>query len=107
MGHKRALRVGWISVALLIGMLLGLGTATVKVPGEESLPGMRQVQELMEANRLEKSQEGMAMSQVLSVDYRMADRSLVVREQVDFFLTPALLVQEAISDDVVLTYPEE
>lgn len=40
-------------------------------------------------------------------DSRMADLSLMMREQVDFLLTPALLVQEAISDDIVLTYPEE
>jgi hypothetical protein len=36
-----------------------------------------------------------------------ADRSVLTREQVDFLLTPALLVQEAVSEDVVLTYPEE
>ena len=37
----------------------------------------------------------------------MADLSLATRESVDFLLTPALLVQEAVSDGVVLTYPEE
>jgi hypothetical protein len=41
------------------------------------------------------------------VPFRMFDTSLGVREQVDFLLTPALLVQEAVSDGVVLTYPEE
>jgi len=43
----------------------------------------------------------------LRMNSRMVDTSLEVREQVDFLLTPALLVQEAISDGVVLTYPEE
>ena len=33
--------------------------------------------------------------------------SLEMRENVDFLLTPALLVQQAISDDVIITYPEE
>jgi len=33
--------------------------------------------------------------------------SLEMKENVDFLLTPALLVQEAISDDVVVTYPTE
>lgn len=33
--------------------------------------------------------------------------SLEMKENVDFLLTPALLVQEAISDDVVITYPSE
>jgi len=33
--------------------------------------------------------------------------SLEMKENADFFLTPALLVQEAISDDVIITYPTE
>jgi hypothetical protein len=33
--------------------------------------------------------------------------SLEMKENVDFFLTPALLVQEAISDDIIITYPTE
>jgi len=37
----------------------------------------------------------------------LTDLSLAVRECDDFLLTPALLVQEAVSDDVILTYPEE
>jgi hypothetical protein len=35
------------------------------------------------------------------------DSSLRSKEAVDFLLSPALLVQEALSDDVVLTYPTE
>ena len=33
--------------------------------------------------------------------------SLEMKENVDFLLTPALLVQEAISEDIVVTYPTE
>jgi len=33
--------------------------------------------------------------------------SLEMKENVDFLLTPALLVQEAISDDIIITYPSE
>ena len=33
--------------------------------------------------------------------------SLEMKENADFFLTPALLVQEAICDDIVITYPTE
>jgi hypothetical protein len=33
--------------------------------------------------------------------------SLEMKEDVDFLLTPALLVQEALSDDIVITYPTE
>jgi len=33
--------------------------------------------------------------------------SLEMKENVDFLLTPALLVQEAMSEDVIVTYPSE
>ena len=33
--------------------------------------------------------------------------SLEMKENVDFLLTPALLVQEAISEGVIITYPSE
>lgn len=33
--------------------------------------------------------------------------SIEMKENVDFLLTPALLVQESISKDVVITYPSE
>jgi hypothetical protein len=33
--------------------------------------------------------------------------SLEMKENADFLLTPALLVQEALSDDIVITYPTE
>jgi hypothetical protein len=32
---------------------------------------------------------------------------LEMKEHVDFLLTPALLVQEAISEDIIITYPTE
>lgn len=40
-------------------------------------------------------------------DRQLADECFMLREQADFLLTPALLIQEAMCDDVVLTYPEE
>ena len=33
--------------------------------------------------------------------------SLEMKENVDFLLTPALLMQEAVSDDLIITYPSE
>jgi hypothetical protein len=33
--------------------------------------------------------------------------SLEMKENVDFVLTPALLMQEAISDEIIITYPTE
>jgi hypothetical protein len=41
------------------------------------------------------------------VSVRRKDLSLTGREHNDFLLTPALLVQEAVSEGVILTYPEE
>ncbi|MDR1382867.1 MAG: hypothetical protein LBJ67_03325 [Planctomycetaceae bacterium] len=35
------------------------------------------------------------------------DPSLEMCENVDFLLTPAILVQESITEGVILTYPEE
>ena len=35
------------------------------------------------------------------------ESSLIMKENVDFLLTPALLVQEAISDHIIITYPSE
>jgi hypothetical protein len=37
----------------------------------------------------------------------MSDSSLEMRENVDFLLTPAILVQECISEDVIIVYPED
>ncbi len=90
---------------VLMYVLLGMGAAKIPDPGMP--PGLRRVHEMIDANGLDTRQTAPIMNQVLNVSYRMADLSLAVREQVDFLLTPALLVQEAMSDNVVLTYPEE
>ena len=45
--------------------------------------------------------------QVLSAATQSFVPSLEMRENVDFLLTPALLVQEAMSADIVVTYPSE
>ena len=37
----------------------------------------------------------------------LSSPSLKMKENVDFFLTPALLVQECISENVIITYPGE
>ncbi len=52
-------------------------------------------------------ERAIASRQVFGVNYFMREASLETREQDDFLLTAALLVQEAVSDGVVLTYPEE
>jgi len=37
----------------------------------------------------------------------LSSPSLQMKENVDFFLTPALLVQESISENVIISYPGE
>ncbi len=45
--------------------------------------------------------------QVLGVATQVFEPSLEMKENVDFLLTPALLLQEAMSEDILLTYPSE
>jgi len=91
-------RMRWVLLVVPMGVLLGLGMGAGEASDEGMPPGLRQLEEEMKAGR------GPGL---LNVSYPMADLSLAVRERVDFLLTPALLVQEAVSDDVVSTYPEE
>lgn len=45
--------------------------------------------------------------QILTAAMRVFEPSLEMKENVVFLLTPALLVQEAVSQDVIVTYPSE
>ncbi len=58
-------------------------------------------------NAIDNPEQWLAINAAMSFDYRMADLSIYTSEQVEFLLTPALLVQELQCEDVVLTYPEE
>jgi len=95
----------WIVRAALFGVLacvlLCLGMGAVKAPNREMRPGLRR---LMEAST---DEERVTVRRGLQINYTEQDWSLDEREQMDFLLTPALLVQEAISDGIILTYPEE
>lgn len=95
----------WIVRAVLFIMLmcvlLCLGMGAAKAPDREMPPGMRK---LMDMPTVE---ERLTAMRNLHINFTAEDSSLDLREQMDFLLTPALLVQEAVSDGVVLTYPEE
>lgn len=63
-----------------------------------------------DANRViatESQKQAMAKQIVSRQSMSNFESSVEMKENVDFLLTPALLVQEAISDDVILTYPSE
>lgn len=100
MRNGEILKVQWVLLVVLIVVLSGLVMAVVRAADPAAPSGL---QRLLDAPREEKAD----VLRMLGMHPRMADISLAVREQVDFLLTPALLVQEAISEDVVLTYPEE
>ena len=92
-------RWGLIIVATCLLLYLAMDSGKADLP-----PGW---QRMMDAKRLGVEERVKAQQAVLRTNYHMADISLAIREQVDFLLTPALLVQEAVSDDVILTFPEE
>jgi hypothetical protein len=45
--------------------------------------------------------------QILGAATQVFEPSLEMKENIEFLLTPALLAQEAISEDIVITYPTE
>ena len=95
----------WIVRAVLLGVLvcvlLCLGMGAAKAPMREMPPDVRKPMDAITAG------ESVTMDRGLDVNQTMEDWSLDEREQMDFLLTPALLVQEAVSDGIILTYPEE
>lgn len=88
------------AVIVLACVLLYLAQGAVRLFGRERAPEVRDV------GKVEPGQIR-ALVRSSRIDYYMADVSLAIREHEDFLLTPALLVQEAISDGVILTYPQE
>ncbi len=54
-----------------------------------------------------RSQLGAVRRQILDQATQAFKPSLEMKENVDFLLTPALVVQEVLSKDVVITYPTE
>ena len=109
MKRKEISIVRSVSLGVLVCVVLCLGMGAVESPNRELPPefpaglppGWRRVFDAP------TEEERATVMRHLKVNFHMADTSLEVREQVDFLLTPALLVQEAVSDGVVLTYPEE
>ena len=98
MRRDAVLGVRWAFLIALVCLPLCFVSGAAKYSGRDvfSLLGMPRNEE-----------EAKAQVAATRIDNREADESMLIREQVDFLLTPALLVQEAISEDVVLTYPGE
>jgi hypothetical protein len=101
MRRKRTWMVRAAFLGVMMCVLLCLGMGAGGVSNGTLPPGMRR---LMDART---DEERLTLRRSLDINYTGQDWSLDLREQMDFLLTPALLVQEAVSDGVVLTYPEE
>jgi hypothetical protein len=92
----------WAVLAMLMGTFLFLAMGAGDNPGRDRVPGGTRRPIIPGTPEFDA-----VMRAKLAPDSGMADLSLATRENVDFLLTPALLVQEAVSDGIVLTYPEE
>jgi hypothetical protein len=104
MKFKRVLTLRWVLSIVVTCTVFGFGMGAAPRPGKQMSTAERQMFDGLMSGDPNRTRE---VLDNLYINYRMYDLSLAVREQVDFLLTPALLVQEAVSDDVVLTYPEE
>ena len=93
MGRHCAGRVAVLAVLLLICLLSGSHAAA---------PGNREA-----GNDLEAQAKAAALRAATNAATMGFAPSLEMKENADFLLTPALLVQEALSDDVIVTYPSE
>ena len=100
MKSRRNWIVRVVSLAMPICILSCLAIGEARTSGGEGPSGVRGT------NTARTREVGLVVPHH-SIPYRMWDLSLDVREQTDSLLTPALLVQEAISEDVILTYPVE
>jgi len=73
-------------------------------PGNSSLSPAGDSKISADSRDRQKDEIRKKMTKSASGNFRI---SLEMKENVDFVLTPALLVQEVISEDVVITYPSE
>ncbi len=96
MRRKSKLTMRWGFAGSLLCLLACLGMGAGKAS-------------LLEAQRLAglSAEDRVVARELMNVDYHVVDQSFERREEIDFLVTPALLVQEAVSDGIVLTYPQE
>ncbi|MDH7598280.1 MAG: hypothetical protein QHH07_01425 [Sedimentisphaerales bacterium] len=96
-----------LSIWLAIGFLCVAVPIALSGMGGSGQPGPQGRNLWMEAMEKMGPEEQARFELQASYPRAMADISLMIREQADFLITPALLVQEVVSDGVVPTYPEE
>lgn len=97
---KRFIELQAIVLIIIIFLFLSLG----QVPVKSSTSPTGETKTTSNNRDRQKDEIRKKMTESASGNFRL---SLEMKENVDFVLTPALLVQEAISEDVVITYPSE
>ncbi len=97
--HKNLSRFSWCPLLMIALLLMLRAVEGRNTPKSSDLPDSTSPQEVQKA----------AMARQLAFQHSMDnfEPSLEMKEHADFLLTPALLVQEAISEDVIMTYPTE
>ena len=97
---KRFIELYAAVLIIVIFLLLSLGQA----PGNGSTSTTGDTKAASNNRDRQKLEIRKNMTKSASGNFRL---SIEMKENVDFVLTPALLVQEVISEDVVITYPSE
>jgi len=93
---------GLLSCVTLVGIVMVLCFSLAPEPSPAS--GAKDVE--TSASILDRAAPTVR-KQILTAAMQVFEPSLEMKENVDFLLTPALLVQEAISEGIVITYPSE
>jgi hypothetical protein len=91
-------------VILLCIICLNLSCSTIYPPKEKNPITADEPKDVMEA---EQHARDVALRSATKTVTSGSKPSLEMKENVDFLLTPALLMQEALSDKVITTYPSE
>ncbi len=102
--NSKALLISRVSVLIVVMLLLCFRQA----PGDSSAFMVKDPNTLVDimTRRMDRRKDRLK-EMLFRGPAGNFETSLKMKENVDFLLTPALLVQEVISDDVVITYPSE
>lgn len=95
-----------VSVAVVVGLNADVGTGGKGVVAQDASP-QEQIPPVRTETGVLDTAPPRAKESFENLVYGMFVPSLEMRENVDFLVTPALLTQEALSENVVLTYTNE
>lgn len=100
--NMKSRKVRWIWHVVLVGMVIAASLSLASDKRAETDAKDPNIPKSL-LDRTAPSVRG----QILKATMQPFEPSLEMKENVDFLLTPALLVQQAISENIVITYPSE